>query len=230
MNDPNAKGGRKAAHAQYIAADDCYRESCLALAEAQAITVRNPLESAIVEEAQQLLQASRMHRTEAAKALTNPSEQEPENDRQHFKVAAQSRMTIQLAIRALMLLSAIPETRSARQKLDFYLPIHRGDKHIMSDEAGLITLSSTPTIFGSNHNGGLPDRPRRIIMLDNAVNHLAQTTRNWEFSRANTTAFCREFLDDTADGHVLQESEVTAWINRRISPAERQPTATGAAR
>ena len=224
MSDPNPTGSREAARIQYVAADNCHRESCLALAEAQAITVRNPHEATVVGEAKRILQASRQHRTEAADNLTR-SEEETEDTQQ--RAIAHSRMSIQLSIRALMLLSTIPETRSAQHKLDFYLPAHRGDQRLKVDAAGNITLSHTTTAFGTNRSERLPSPPRRIALMDAAVNLLVQTTRNWSFSVAHAAHFHREFLDHAQHGDAISETEVTAWVNRRIFPTGFRETASG---
>ena len=119
-----------------------------------------------------------------------------------------------------MLLNNVIEATSATQKLDLYLPLTRGQKHVQTDEAGNPSMSCTPTIFGSNRNGTIPTRPHRIAMLDISLNHLAQQTREWKFSTANVQDFCRQFLANAQQGDVLDEDASNAWINRRLARAE----------
>ena len=215
-----SQGGPQAAINNYVAADDCYRESCLALAEAQAVSVRSPYNATFVEEARELLMASNQHRQTAADALTQPASDYSRLDSTEQKATAHSRMTLQLSVQALMLLKNVIEARSATQKLDFYLPLTRGQKHLQTDAAGNPSMSCTPTIFGSNRNGANPTRPHRIAMLDISLNHLAQQTRTWKFSTANVQDFCREFLENAQQGDLLDEDASNAWINRKLSQAE----------
>ena len=66
MTDPNQLGGHQAATIDHIITDDCHRESCLSLAEAQGVTaefarLRSSYEADIISEAQLLLEASKQY-------------------------------------------------------------------------------------------------------------------------------------------------------------------------
>ena len=220
MTDPKHQGGRKAARINYVAADHCYRETCLSLTEAQAMTIRSPYDTTFVEAAQQLLIASSQHQQTAADALTEPAANCSRLNSPEQKATAHSRLTIQLAVQALILLNSVSDTRNAKERLDFYLPSTRGNKYLKADQTGEPLLSNTPTIFGTNRNGPTPARPHHVAMLDITLNHLVQQTRNWPFSTTNARDFCREFLEHAQQGNILDEDKSNAWINRRLAQTE----------
>ena len=184
------------------------------------MAVHSPYDDTFVGAARELLMASSQHQQTATDALTAPVDNCSQPNSPEQKVTAHSRLTVQLAIQAPMLLSSVNDAHSAKQRLDFYLPSTRGNKHLEADQTGEPTLSETPTIFGSNRNGPTPTRPRRVAMFDMSLNHLAQQTRNWTFSTTNARDFCREFLEQAQQGDVLDEDQSNAWINRRLAHTE----------
>lgn len=223
MTEPNTQGGAETAQIEYLTADDCYRESCLALGEAQAMAIQSKNDRANVAEAERLLFASREHRRVAAGALQRMGERTSEHEGYRQRALAHSRLCTQTALRALMALQHVAQTRSARRLLDFHMPVCRHDKVVRRDENGGVSLSETTAAFGSNR---LEDRPENIALIDAAVNHLAQQTRDWDFAMVNARDFANEFLRDAPDGYVLREDETNAWLNRRRTrEADRPATA-----
>lgn len=215
MNDPMLRGGCQAARLNYNFADECYREARLSLAETGAIAVRGIHDQTVLEAASDLITAAHQHRQQAARALRAMPGDASRLDSPAQRAIAHSRLTTQAAVRSLMLLNAIGGSHRARIRLDRYVPAPACVQRLYLNHHGEVELSNTVRIFGTNRNGQRPHRPRRVALMDVAVNFLIQRTRDADFARRNDREFCDAFLEDAAVGDTLPIWEIDEWLAQR---------------